>query len=143
MSVSALPASAQVLRGLFLLLLATTGIAKLFDMPGFYGIVAAYRLLPEALVPASAWALALVEITLAGWLAWGRALRPAALLIVLLHLMYLGWLLIALVRGLALANCGCFGVYLARPLSWTMPFEDTALLALALALWAQVRRADA
>jgi len=143
MSASPLPVSAQILRGVFLLLLLVTGGAKLLDMPGFYGVVAAYRALPEVLVPASAWALALTELGLAIWLAAGRLLRHAALLVVLLHLMYLGWLLAALARGLELANCGCFGVYLARPLSWTMPLEDTALLTLALVFWLHARRARA
>jgi hypothetical protein len=39
-------------------------------------------------------------------------------------------------RGIALDNCGCFGVFLARPLRWTTVLEDAALAAIsALCLW--------
>ena len=40
-----------------------------------------------------------------------------------------------LARGLTLANCGCFGVFLARPLSWESPLEDLVALALCGFLW--------
>ena len=35
----------------------------------------------------------------------------------------------ALGRGLGLENCGCFGVFLARPLEWYTPLEDAVLIA--------------
>lgn len=140
MSSAPLPASAQFLRGLFLLLMLSTGVAKLLDMPGFYGIVASYQTLPLLLVAPAAWVLTLTEVMLAAWLLSGRALQNAALLLVLMHLMYLAWLLMALARGLDLPNCGCFGVYLARPLTVLSPVEDLCLLALASAFWAQARR---
>lgn len=143
MSAAPLPGSAQFLRGLFMLLLASTAAAKLLDMPGFYAIVASYRSLPDVLIAPSAWALVIAELTLAAWLLWGRYLRHAALLIVLMHLLYLGWLLSALLRGLDLPNCGCFGVYLARPLTWYSPLEDAGLLALALIFRRQARQSGA
>lgn len=124
-------ASAQFLRGWFLLLLAATGGAKLLDMPGFYSIVASYQALPTALVLPAAWLLVLAELGLAAWLLWGRLLREAAVLLVLMHGIYLVWLLMALARGLKLPNCGCFGVYLAQPLTWYSPLEDAGLLLLA------------
>ena len=34
----------------------------------------------------------------------------------------------AFARGLALDNCGCFGVYLAQPLRWWVLLQDAALL---------------
>jgi len=128
-------AAAIALRVLFALLLAVTGVAKLLDMPGFYDVVASYRSLPLAMVPMAAWSLAVGEIVLAAWLVWGRELRWSSLLVVLLHAMYFGWLVVALARGLQLDNCGCFGVYWARPLTWYSPLEDLALLALAIGLW--------
>ena len=131
------------LRGLFFLLMAAAGIGKLLDMPGFYPIVASYQLLPALLVAPAAWALTLSELALAAWLAWGRHLRWAAAALVAMHLFYLLGLLQALLRGLTLKNCGCFGVYLARPLSWYSPLEDLALLLLALAFWQLARRRPA
>jgi hypothetical protein len=41
---------------------------------------------------------------------------------------------ITLFRGIALENCGCFGVYLARPLTTSSPLEDLVIVALALLL---------
>lgn len=37
----------------------------------------------------------------------------------------------AFARGLALDNCGCFGVYAAQPLRWWVLVEDVEVVALA------------
>ncbi|MGH8760135.1 MAG: MauE/DoxX family redox-associated membrane protein, partial [Burkholderiales bacterium] len=119
-----MPVSARFLRGLFLLLMLASGTGKLLDVPGFILVVDSFRALPAPLLAPSAWALTLTELGLAAWLAVGRRLQWAALVLVLMHAMYLAWLLMALSRGLDLPNCGCFGVYLARPLSAWSPIED-------------------
>ena len=52
-----------------------------------------------------------------------------------------GWTILgtqAFVRGLAVDNCGCFGVHLAQPLRWWVLLEDAEFVALA--WW--VRRKD-
>ena len=33
-----------------------------------------------------------------------------------------------LLRGLELPNCGCFGVFYGRPLTWISPLEDVLLI---------------
>lgn len=124
-----------VLRLWFVLLLAGTGLAKLINMPGFYPVVASYQVLPAAVIVPAAWLLALLEVLLAIWLATRCQARWAALLVVNLHLLYWFWLLAALLRGLKLDNCGCFGAYWARPLTWYSLLEDGILLLLALWLW--------
>jgi hypothetical protein len=129
------PAVRMSLRFFFAILMVVTGVAKLLDMSGFYEVVRSYESLPDVVVPPAAWALALGEVVLAGWLLSRYQVRWAAMTVVLLHLMYLGWLLGALLRGLELSNCGCFGVFWARPLTWYTPLEDLALLALALLYW--------
>ena len=128
-----------VLRLLFVALLLASATGKLANMPGFYAVVATYRALPGALIPAAAWLLALAEGSLALWLLSGRALRWAGSAVVALHLLYLGWLLAALGRGLDIANCGCFGVYFALPLTRYSLVEDFVLLLLALLLWRGVQ----
>lgn len=138
-----LPWWAQLLRGLFALLMLATAIGKLLDMPGFYDIVASYRSLPDVLVPPSAWALTLAELGLSIWLVLGRRLPQAALVLIAMHAMYFGWTLTALQRGLVLSNCGCFGVYWARPLTIYSPLEDLVLVAMAALLWRAARRAGA
>jgi hypothetical protein len=124
-------------------LLLATGTAKLVDLPGFAQVVASYRLLPEILLLAAATALTAAELALGVWLLTGRRLVQAALATVLLHLGYLAWLGVALGRDLEIANCGCFGVYLPRPLTgWTL-VEDGALLALSVLLYLAARRRQA
>jgi hypothetical protein len=126
---------ATVIRWFFVVLMAASAIGKLADMPGFFAIVATYDVLPAPLIPVAASLLALFELTLAGWLAIGRQLRRVAEALIALHAVYLVWLLVALVRGLAIANCGCFGVYWPRPLTRLTPLEDILLMALAVLLW--------
>jgi len=124
----------RVLAALIALVLLLTGLAKLLDMPGFAAVVATYRVVPPALLAPAAWAVVLGELGLAAWLASGRALRRAALLSAALHALYLGWAAVALLRGLPIANCGCFGVFWARPLSPVTLLEDAAMIALSLLL---------
>jgi uncharacterized membrane protein YphA (DoxX/SURF4 family) len=123
------------LRIFFAVLLMASAIGKLLDMPGFYTVVASYDLLPVAMIPAAAWMLTALELTLGIWVAVGAYLARAAILVATLHVMYFGWLGVALARGLSIPNCGCFGVYWPRPLTVFTLIEDAVLLMLAAALW--------
>ena len=67
----------------------------------------------------------------------------AALLSVLLHAGFMLLALVSLYRGLELENCGCFGVFLARPLTWSTPFEDLALVLVSLLLFLSARKMNA
>ena len=63
-------------------------------------------------------------------------LRPAAWTVVVLHVILLSAVLVSLWRGLAIANCGCFGVFLARPLTSQTAIEDAMMLGMSmLVLW--------
>lgn len=128
------------IRWFFVLLLAASSIGKLADMPGFYAVIESYALLPEAVIPISAWTLAIFESALAIWLAMAKRIEVAALSVIALHVVYLIWLAIALARGLDIPNCGCFGVFWARPLTLFTLLEDLILLALAIVLWRSVKR---
>lgn len=122
-----------ILRSFFVLLLGATAVSKLLDMPGFYAIVRSYEAVPEPLIPLASWSLTLAELALALWLITGKELRHAALATCAIHVLYFVWLSATLLRGLDLPNCGCFGVYWARPLRWYTPGED--LLLVGLAFW--------
>jgi uncharacterized membrane protein YphA (DoxX/SURF4 family) len=123
------------LRIFFALLLFASAVGKLLDMPGFYRIVESYNVLNASLVPPLAWLLAITEFSLAVWLVVGYRLIWAATTIIALHMIYFLWIGAALIRGLNIANCGCFGVYWPRPLSPYTLLEDTILLSLACLLW--------
>lgn len=120
---------------LLALLLAATALGKLLDMPGFVAVLATYR----ALAPGLEWPVAvfvvvaevvLVVLFLARF--WEAA---TALACALLHVAYAAWAAIALVRGIDVPNCGCFGVFLARPLTVSTVVEDTAVTCFSLVLW--------
>lgn len=124
----------------FIWLMFASGTGKLLDMPGFYAVVATYRMMPEALIPPAAWALTLFEIGMGVALVLQKTRARAALLLLPLHLFYLMGMSQALLRGLKLPNCGCFGVYWARPLTpWSL-VEDAVLLALAVFLWTRLHQ---
>lgn len=135
------PRHVTVLRFFFALLLLASAAGKLLDIRGFAAVVGTYQVLPETLLLPAALALSLVELALGLAFLWGIRLVAAALLTVLLHAGYVVWLGLAYLRGLHIANCGCFGVFWARPLTpWTF-LEDGALLAAAAILYFGARRA--
>ncbi len=137
------PRYVSILRFAFAALLLVAGVAKLLDFPGFVAVVATYRTLPDFLLVPAALALTLVELVLGVWLLWGSRLPEAAIATVLLHLGYLGWLVLALARGLDLPNCGCFGVFFPQRLTPWMLLEDGVLLALSLLLYLGARGVSA
>jgi hypothetical protein len=114
------------------LLNAAAAIGKGLDLAGFVRVLEAYDLLPGLALPAVALGLPLVEAALAGALLSARWWREAALATALLCLAYGLVLTLTLLRGIELQNCGCFGVFFARPLRPWTPLEDLALMALAL-----------
>ena len=125
---------------------AWAAVAKIADPDAALRAVRAYRLLPEALVPAAGWGLPFLELALAVLLALGLATRLAAAASAgLLAVLMLG-IASAWARGLAI-ECGCFGGGGERsgvgPGTYALELaRDAALLALAAWLaWRPVTRA--
>jgi len=125
-------AVATAARLLLLTVFAATALTKLLDIQGFASILASYRLFPSPLLAPIGLALALAELAVAVGLAQRAISRPAALAALVLSLGNAVVLSVTLWRGIALANCGCFGVYWARPLQPWTPAEDLVLAGLAL-----------
>ncbi len=118
-------------------LILATGVGKALDVAGFVGVLETYRLgLGDAALEVIAPTIAVLEIALGLWILGGWRLRRALWASVALNAAYFVLLTSALVRGLDLPNCGCFGVFFARPLRWYSPLEDLALIALSLLLLA-------
>lgn len=120
--------------------LIATGIGKALDMPGFVGVLAAYDLLPSWGTIALAYSLPFIELATGFCLLTQWWVRPAAWTAVGLHVILLSAVLITRWRGLEIANCGCFGVFLARPLGTQTVVEDTVMLALSLLVLRTVSR---
>ncbi len=134
--------AAAFLRVAIGVILLATAVGKLLDVGGFARVLGTYRALPEASLRPLAVLIPIAELVLAMWLFSGRALVASALTSTAAHLAYATWSAAAIERGLKLANCGCFGVFLARPLGWGTVAEDLVLVAASVALLLLARRAS-
>jgi putative oxidoreductase len=85
------------------------GIDKIRDPLQFADSVAAFAILPQALITPLALSLPPFEIACSLLLLWPPTRRVGALAVALLALVFFTALLSALLRGLTL-DCGCFGV---------------------------------
>ena len=123
------------------LVLVATGLGKLLDLPGFVHVVAQYDLMPSLGDHLVAYTLPLVELATGACLLAGFQLRTAATSAVALHILLVSVVAVTLRRGIHVANCGCFGVFLARPLGPQTLIEDLVMLGLSLlVLWRVARR---
>ncbi len=117
---------ARLLGGLFTAMAAF----QLADLPGFVGVLETYLLGG----PGTAWPLAVMllagELVSGLWLLVAPRRRPIipATVFALTSVLWSSLAVQAFARGLALDNCGCFGVYLAQPLRWWVLLQDAALL---------------
>ena len=133
-------AGALALRLFIGAVLLATSAGKLLDVRGFAGVLKTYEAFPERVLLPLAFAIPLAELGLAVWLLSGRGLAGAALASAAMHAAYGAWSATSLLRGLELANCGCFGVFLARPLGWRTVVEDGVMVGLSLWLAVLARR---
>lgn len=102
------------------------GIAKLFDLEHFRSQVAAYKLLPHALVTPFAYGLPFVETFVGLYLLLGLLVVPAAILSCVLMVAFLTAQAQAWARGLSL-DCGCFGTLVQQKLGFWSVARDAAL----------------
>jgi hypothetical protein len=119
--------------------IAASAIAKGIDLPGFARVLHTYQVFPEPLLFSLALTITLVELSLGLWILWGNQLRISVTVAAVMNVGYAGWMTVTLLRGLQLPNCGCFGVYFPRPLTWISPIEDLIFVGLCFALRALVQ----
>ena len=133
--------SAPSWAGLAIRLLAagvwlSAGIAKILDLPAFKAQVAAYKLLPHALVGPFAYALPFVETFAGVYLLVGLLTRVTAIFTCVLMAAFLIAQIQAWARGLQL-DCGCFGALGGERVGLWSVVRDTALgvPGLVIAVW--------
>lgn len=131
--------TATGLRLFIALVCAATAAGKLIDVRGFADVLRSYAVFPERWLFPLAVGIALVEVGLAIWLFSGRRTAAAAMASVVMHGGYAVWSATGVLRGLELPNCGCFGVFLARPLGWATVGEDVVLVGLSVWLFRLAR----
>ena len=123
------------------MLFVSTGIGKLLDNRGFAEVISSYRLgLPQDLLLPIGLAFSLLELIIGLNLVRGRALPTNALATLVFHIAYTGLATMTLYRGISLYNCGCFGVFWARPLTWMTVVEDLILASISLSYCLLLRR---
>lgn len=124
-------------------LLLASGLGKGLDETGFVDVLRTYQLgLPDAALWLLAIGVTAVETVVGLLILSGRRLRMAARLALAINFAYFVVLTATLWRGLELDNCGCFGVYAARPLRWYSPLEDLVLMGLSWLLIRFSRQSD-
>lgn len=123
-----------LIRAFIALVLLSTAVGKALDPAGFVDVIDTYQTVPSILHWPSALAMIVTEFVLAVWLASGKRLPRAALASVALHIVFIVFTGQALARGLQIDNCGCFGVFFARPLTVVTLVEDGVMAGLSLLL---------
>lgn len=123
-----------ILRYFIASILLLSGLGKLLDVPGFVEILITYQAIPAWGLHLVAVILILVELRVSEWLFRDKTLIVGTLASLMLHSIFTLWTLVALWRGVPVPNCGCFGIFFARPLTgWTV-VEDLVLVVASLCL---------
>lgn len=116
-----------VLRWVLGLTFVATSLGKFLDIPGFHDVMRTYDLFPDWTLWPIAVGMPIVEALIAITMLTGWHLRRGILASLVFNGAFAVVLTLELLRGLHLKNCGCFGVFFARPLKWSSPVEDVVL----------------
>jgi uncharacterized membrane protein YphA (DoxX/SURF4 family) len=102
------------------------GAAKIAHLEQFRVQVEAYRVVPDGLEAAFAYALPFLEVGIGLYLLVGLFVRGTAALSCLLMALFVVAMVQARLRGLVL-DCGCFGALARQPIGWWTIARDVAL----------------
>lgn len=121
------------------IILLSTSIGKMLDVPGFILVLKTYQSFPEFSLSVVALTFVIVELKMAELLLFGKRLYAAAAASIVIHTFFTIGATVSLLRGLDIPNCGCFGVFLARPLTWGTVGEDLTMVAASVVLFMLVK----
>jgi len=122
--------------------LLLTGIGKLLDVPGFIKVIDTYKIIPILLQPVVAVSMVLIELKIAENLFRKINLKLTALAATGLHIGFTLLATITLLRGIEVPNCGCFGVFWARPLTYLTVGEDIFMVGVCFLLFIILKRKE-
>jgi uncharacterized membrane protein YphA (DoxX/SURF4 family) len=118
------------------LVFIASAVGKLIYIPGFVKIIETYKLyLPPTLTWTLAIGVSVIELIIGVWILFGKNIKTAVIISIILNSGYFILVTLSLIRGLQIPNCGCFGIFLARPLVWYTPLEDLFLIMISLGLY--------
>jgi uncharacterized membrane protein YphA (DoxX/SURF4 family) len=129
-----------LLRIIFGLLFLASAIGKLLDNRGFADVIVTYQLIPQSLTLGLGLFVSLFELALGLAIVFERKVLLCAYFTIAVHIGYLSLAALTMARGINLSNCGCFGVFLARPLGLQTLVEDAILLILSILFLFTVRQ---
>lgn len=121
------------------LILISTGIGKGLDMDGFVTVLDEYQLQPHWLSIVLAYSLPFIEFGIGLGLLIAKKRVILSWLAIGIHILMLTVVVYTLNRGIAVSNCGCFGVFLARPLTFITAIEDSVMLTLSFLVLLEAR----
>ncbi len=110
-----------------------SGILKAISPGEFKETLLSYGMFPPWMIKMAVIFLPWAEILAGAGLLIPFLRRPAALVLALMNIVFIGILTVALKRGIH-AACGCFGT-LSREISFRAVLRDTALLAMSLYIY--------
>jgi hypothetical protein len=122
--------------------LLVSALGKSLDPKGFVDVLVTYRLFPGWSLWPAALVIIGIEWILAAWILSGWRLPTGALLALTLNGFYAVGLIVTLIRGIDLPNCGCYGVFFPQPLRWYSPVEDLMLVGICYALRIGAQKSD-
>jgi uncharacterized membrane protein len=123
------PAVAWTVACVLATVFGAAGATKLRALEVFAGVVANYRLLPEAAVRPVAYALPVVEVVAAVCLLVPAPRPLAAAVVVLLLLAFAAAMAVNLRRGRDHIDCGCFVSLLRQRIGWPLVARNLLLAA--------------
>lgn len=120
--------------------LLASALGKSLDLKGFVDVLVTYRLFPDWSLWFLAFGIPGIEWGFTTWILVGWRLLTGALLAMMLNGLYAMGLILTLLRGIDLPNCGCYGVFFPQPLRWYSPLEDLALVGLGYVLYVSAKK---
>ncbi|MBT2396956.1 MauE/DoxX family redox-associated membrane protein [Streptomyces sp. ISL-100] len=132
----------MILRLVLGALLTAMALGQLASFAAMPSIFTAYGLTSGAASTALAVMLIAAEAAVGVWFL-ARPRSKAVVPVWMYTALSLVWALLAVqayARGLTIANCGCFGTFLAQPLRWFVLVEDALMLLYAWLLLRAARR---
>ena len=115
--------------------LLLTGIGKLLDVPGFIKVIDTYEIIPAFLQPIVAISMVLIELKISENLFRNINIKITAIVVTALHICFTLLASLTLLRGIEVPNCGCFGVFWARPLTFIIVTEDISMVGICVLLF--------
>lgn len=123
-------------------LFIVSGFGKLIvPTQNFLYVIQSYELFESVLEKAAAYTVHWVELFLGIFLVLGLGLKWVLRALLTLIVLFVLIVSQALIRGLPLADCGCFGDFISFP-PWVMLLFDCALLLLTSLLIQQIKKTE-